>query len=77
METVRFPLIARGAGNVPVKSGDVLGTMGYDPIDPQGLRHLHFEVWYQGDGKSHISPQAPPAPLGGIQNWRVADLQEK
>jgi murein DD-endopeptidase MepM/ murein hydrolase activator NlpD len=33
-----------------VAAGDVIGFVGFDPTDPEGLRHLHFAVWYQGAG---------------------------
>lgn len=39
-----------GGEAVRVKAGDVIGAMGYDPIDPGGFRHLHFAVWYKGAG---------------------------
>ncbi len=40
-----------------VKAGDVIGFMGFDPIDPEGLRHLHFAVWYEGAGdRASVDP---------------------
>lgn len=39
-----------------VVAGQRIGTMGADPTDAQGLRHLHFETWYQGDGKHAVDP---------------------
>lgn len=33
-----------------VKAGQVIGTMGFDPLDSARLRHLHFSVWYKGAG---------------------------
>ncbi len=33
-----------------VLAGTVIGTMGYDPTDPEGFRHLHFAVWHNGSG---------------------------
>ncbi len=41
------PLVLAG---MRVKAGDQLGIMGADPTDPQGLRHLHFAVWFKGHG---------------------------
>ncbi len=50
-----------------VKAGDVIGLMGYDPIDPEGLRHLHFAVWLDGAGDgASVDPQAEMA------SWRRA-----
>jgi murein DD-endopeptidase MepM/ murein hydrolase activator NlpD len=40
-----------------VRAGQVIGQMGYDPTDPQGLRHLHFAVWYGGNNESSVDPQ--------------------
>lgn len=31
-----------------VAQGTVLGTVGYDPLDVHGIRHLHFEIWIAG-----------------------------
>ena len=46
-----------------VEAGQQIGTMGADPTDPQGLRHLHFAVWYKGNGdSSSVDPgRAMPA----------------
>lgn len=47
-----------------VQAGDVIGTMGWDPTDPEGLRHLHFAVWYNGAGDS-----ASVDPASVIGSW--------
>jgi len=60
LETVR-PYV-KGA---VVPEGAVIGTMGADPTDPQGLRHLHFAVWYKGAGD-----KASVDPGGVIDSWR-------
>lgn len=39
-----------------VKAGQQIGVMGYDPTDPEGLRHLHFAVWYGGNNDSSVDP---------------------
>jgi murein DD-endopeptidase MepM/ murein hydrolase activator NlpD len=41
---------ANGGAPLAVRAGDVIGTMGYDPTDPEGFRHLHFAVWFDGAG---------------------------
>lgn len=41
----------------PIKAGDLLGTMGFDPLDPQRLRHLHFAVWLNGNDDAAIDPK--------------------
>jgi murein DD-endopeptidase MepM/ murein hydrolase activator NlpD len=47
-----------------VKAGEHLGVMGADPTDPQGLRHLHFAVWYRGHGDA-----ASVDPGGEMSSW--------
>jgi len=50
-----------------VKAGQQIGTMGADPTDPQGLRHLHFAVWYKGHGDS-----SSVDPARAMVSWRRA-----
>lgn len=50
---------------ITVKGGDLIGHMGYDPIDPEGLRHLHFAVWKDGAGDS-----ASVDPTRSMRNWK-------
>lgn len=52
--------VARGA---TVTAGQKIGIMGVDPLDPQRVRHLHFEVWGWGSG-SAIDPTT------GSNTWR-------
>lgn len=42
-----------------VRAGDIIGVMGYDPLDPAQLRHLHFEAWHGGAEESavDVAPQ--------------------
>lgn len=48
--------------SVAVKHGEVvsegqrIGTAGVDPTDTEGVRHLHFETWYKGDGGHAVDP---------------------
>jgi murein DD-endopeptidase MepM/ murein hydrolase activator NlpD len=46
-------LVAKGQA---VVAGQRIGTMGADPTDQQGLRHLHFETWYKGNGEHAVDP---------------------
>ena len=46
-----------------VRAGQLIGTMGADPTDPQGLRHLHFETWYKGAADKAVDPS--PMLAGG------------
>lgn len=39
---------ARGASSQRVRAGDVIGTVGFSPLDGEKLRHLHFELWLGG-----------------------------
>jgi len=49
----------------PVIAGQMLGTMGSDPLDAAHVRHLHFAVWYKGAGdKASVDPGAV------IDKWR-------
>ena len=52
------------AGDV-VKAGDRIGTMGADPTDPEGLRHLHFECWYKRYGSANAVD-----PYNEMAKWR-------
>jgi murein DD-endopeptidase MepM/ murein hydrolase activator NlpD len=48
-----------------VSAGQQIGIMGADPTDPEGLRHLHFAVWYKGNGdKASVDPE------GAMKSWR-------
>lgn len=48
-----------------VKAGDQLGLVGADPTDAQHIRHLHFAVWYKGNGDS-----ASVDPAAAMASWR-------
>lgn len=49
---------------VTVAAGERIGTMGFDPTDPEGLRHLHFAVWFGGDNTSSVDPER------AMRSWR-------
>lgn len=70
LERVDLELHVNGlpvGGKVPthVKAGDMLGTMGADPLDGAHLRHLHFAVWYKGAGDN-----ASVNPAGAMVTWK-------
>lgn len=48
-----------------VRAGEEIGTMGADPTDAQGLRHLHFATWYKGHGDS-----GSVDPAKAMASWR-------
>jgi murein DD-endopeptidase MepM/ murein hydrolase activator NlpD len=39
-----------------VKAGDILGTIGADPLDAAHLSHLHFEIW-RGASTTRFDPE--------------------
>jgi hypothetical protein len=47
----------RGQSGQRVRAGDVIGHVGADPLDGEGLMHLHFELWYRGAREAAIDPQ--------------------
>jgi hypothetical protein len=49
---------------IQIKSGQPLGVIGADPLDPNRLKHLHFELWLGGPGNA-----VDPAPL--MKSWQV------
>src|SRR5208337_3430428 len=51
---VTSPVVKKGDA---VKAGQRIATAGYDPTDPEGLRHLHFETWYKGAEGSSTDPE--------------------
>jgi hypothetical protein len=55
-------LTARGESKQRVRAGQMIGTAGFSPLDPQRLKHLHFEVWLGGP-----SDGIDPAPL--MKSW--------
>lgn len=45
-----------------VRAGDVIGLMGFDPMDKSQTTHLHFSVAYEGPPESHaVDPEAEMA----------------
>lgn len=56
----------RGQSDQRVRAGDIIGHVGADPLDGEGLMHLHLELWYRGARVSAIDP----APL--MTTWLIA-----
>lgn len=56
----------RGQSGQRVRAGDVIGHVGADPLDAEGLMHLHFETWYRGPRSAAIDPE----PL--MATWLIA-----
>jgi hypothetical protein len=55
---------ARGESKQQVRAGDVIGTVGFSPLDPQKIKHLHFELWLGG-------PADQVDPTNVIRSWPV------
>jgi hypothetical protein len=47
---------ARAETKQRVRAGQMIGTVGFSPLDGEKLKHLHFEVWLGGPG-SRIDPE--------------------
>lgn len=47
----------RARSQQKVRAGDPIGFVGFDPMDPQRLKHLHFELW-RGGPKDAVDPRA-------------------
>lgn len=56
---------AKGGAAATIRAGDMFGTMGFDPLDAQKLRHLHFAVWYRGHGNA-----ASIDPADNMTTWK-------
>ena len=52
------------ATQVRIRAGQPLGVIGSDPMDPQRLKHLHFELWAGGPEQA-VDPQAL------MKSWEV------
>lgn len=77
LETVGLPLHAGGKSSATgkptrVKAGDIIGTMGFDPMDGSKLRHLHFEVWRDGAGAGHEVDPAPSMAKWSTVPWSMS-----
>lgn len=73
LETPALPLHRNGVNintgqPTHVQAGDPLGFMGYDPQDPERVRHLHFAVWHGGADDNAIDPEL------AMQSWPYSPL---
>ena len=60
----------RGRSGERVRAGQPIGIIGADPQDPNGIAHLHFEMWFGGAGRAAIDP----APY--LRGFAVLDAPE-
>ena len=54
-----------------VKAGDPIGTMGHGPPDPEKLRHLHFEPWFNGGDSRASQDPAVIMAQWGRSSWTL------
>lgn len=55
---------AKAASKQHVRAGQMIGTVGFSPLDAQKIKHLHFEVWLGGPS-NRIDPSLT------MQAWEV------
>jgi murein DD-endopeptidase MepM/ murein hydrolase activator NlpD len=65
---------ARGRSGQRVRAGEIIGIVGASPLDGEGLKHLHFEVWKGGAGEAAIDPE-PMMPSWLVMPWTDGSLE--
>jgi len=70
MESPAYPLHKGGKSTVTgtpthVNAGDIIGVMGFSPIDPERVRHLHFAPLYEGGIDDSVDPEE------AMRSWPV------
>jgi murein DD-endopeptidase MepM/ murein hydrolase activator NlpD len=58
----------QGAKDIWIKAGQPLGVIGADPLDKEGIKHLHFELW------RGVNDAIDPAPF--LTGWEVFTPKE-
>jgi len=56
LASLRVGETRRGASQERVRAGQPLGIVGASPQDARGVAHLHFEMWFGGNGNAAIDP---------------------
>jgi len=56
LDRINVTPTARAETKQRVRAGQLLGTVGFSPLDGEKLKHLHFEVWLGGPS-ARIDPQ--------------------
>ncbi|MBX3156809.1 MAG: peptidoglycan DD-metalloendopeptidase family protein [Deltaproteobacteria bacterium] len=88
LEQLFVPQSRPRKGGLPIQAGQMLGIVGASPLDPEGLKHLHFEVWLGGPesridpcrimrdwevlGEHHVGPRAVAAPGAVARNGALS-----
>lgn len=70
LASLRVAETRRGASRERVRAGQPLGYVGVDPTDPNGVAHLHFELWFGGGASAAVDP----APY--LRRWPAIDPPE-
>lgn len=70
MTSLRLDETRRGQSRQRVVAGQPLGVVGADPTDPNGIAHLHFELWWNGNGNAAIDPRSY------LDHWAVVNAPE-
>lgn len=66
LEKLLLTPTANAATRQRVQAGQAIGVIGFDPLDAQKLKHLHFEVW-----TPKPTDKVDPAPL--MRSWEIAN----
>lgn len=76
MKSLSVPARKAGAGGPRIAEGQQLGIVGASPVDPEGLIHLHFEIWQNGGAEAHVDPRPllEGARVITLAPWRLAAL---
>lgn len=70
LSALRVGETRRGRTRQRVVAGQPLGVIGADPKDANAIAHLHFEIWYGGNGLAAIDPHPY------LRGWPVVDAPE-
>ena len=70
LASLRVAETRRGASRERVRAGQPLGYVGVDPTDPNGIAHLHFEMWFGGGASAAVDPQPY------LRRWPAVDAPE-
>lgn len=70
MTSLRVDETRRGQTRQRVVAGQPLGVVGADPKDANGVAHLHFELWFDGNGEAAVDPRPY------LDRWVVVDAPE-
>ena len=70
LSALRVGETRRGRSGERVVAGQPLGVIGADPKDARGIAHLHFEMWFGGNGLAAIDPEAY------LRRWTAIDAPE-